>query len=73
MEDDDIFFSQKSIALVYVRNYKFNTYRKTRRVSSIVSQMIHYPAALLVIIILKNTKARELQKYIRAHTALKQN
>ena len=50
MEDDDTFFSQKSFALKYVKNYKFNTYRKNRRVSLIVSRMVHYPGAILVTI-----------------------
>ena len=49
MEDDDKLFSQKSFALVYVKKYKFNTYRKNGRISSIVSWMVHYPAATLVI------------------------
>ena len=48
MEDDDKLFSQKSFALVYMKKYKFNTYRKNGRVSSIVSRMVHYPAAILV-------------------------
>ena len=48
MEDDDTFFSQNYFALVYVKIYKLNTYRKNRRVSSIVSGMVHYPAAILV-------------------------
>ena len=48
MEDDDTYFSQKCFALVYVKNYKFNTYRKSRRASSFVSPMVHYPAAILV-------------------------
>ena len=43
MEDDDKLFSQKSFALVYVKKYKFNTYRKNGRVSSIVSRMVIQP------------------------------
>ena len=49
MEDEDAFFSQKSFALVYVKNYKLNTYIENRRVSSIVYQMVHYSAAILVL------------------------
>ena len=48
MEDDETFFSQNSFALLYVKEYKFNTYRKNRRVSSIISRMVHYPAATVV-------------------------
>ena len=50
-EDDGItFFFQKSFALVNLKIYQFNTYKKLRRVRSIVSRMVHYPAALLVTI-----------------------
>ena len=52
MEHDDTFFSQKYFALVYVKKYKFNTHRNNRRVSSIVSWMVHYPAAVLVIFLM---------------------
>ena len=42
-----IAFFLKSFALVYLKIYKFNTYKKFRRGSSIVSRMVHYPAAIL--------------------------
>ena len=39
-----IFFS-KNFCIIICKNYKFNTYRNNRRVSSIVTRMVHYPAA----------------------------
>ena len=42
-------FFSKIFCMVYVKAYQFNTYRKLSRVRSIVSRMVHYPAALLVI------------------------
>ena len=41
--------SQKYFALLYVEKWKFNTYRKNGCVNSIVSRMVHYPAAIRVI------------------------
>ena len=37
-----VYFFQNSSALVYVKMYQFNTYKKFRRVSLIVSRMVHY-------------------------------
>ena len=34
-------------ALVHVKNYQFNTYRKKKSVSSIVFWMVHFPVAIL--------------------------
>ena len=42
------FFSIKTFALKYVKSYQFKTYRKNRRVSSIVSRIVHNPEAILV-------------------------
>ena len=56
MEDDGTtFFSQISFALVYVKIYQFNTYKKFRRVTSIVSWMVHYPAAILMFLLRSHT------------------
>ena len=41
-------FFQKSIVLLCVKITKLNTYRKLRRVNSIVSRTLYYPAAILV-------------------------
>ena len=42
-------FHQKSLAIVYVEIYQFNTYRMFRLASSVVSRIVHYPTVILVI------------------------
>ena len=46
-------FFRKSFELLYVKKHQFNAYRKFRRVSSIVSRMVYYLAAILLISFMK--------------------